>query len=155
MISWPIFPYIFDRNYRCFLMMRLFGLVTLTLPFPRFEPWSRNVFVSTVHNGWWKKCFTQNVAWSYLIFEISIDDQYLILIWFVVDFWVFCPRYLWPLFSFCFKHSSGFEQWVSGREKRRQPWIRVLTFQIHRNDESCWRTLSSTVWEISEEEMQV
>ena len=64
--------------------------LTLTLPFPRFEPWSRNVFVSTVHNGW-KKCFTQNVAWSYLIFEISIDDQYLILIWFVVDFWVFLP----------------------------------------------------------------
>ena len=87
--------------------------LTLTLPFPRFEPWSRNVFVSTVHNGW-KKCFTQNVAWSYLIFEISIDDQYLILIWFVVDFWVFCPRYLWPLFSFATELPDGWKKGSQG-----------------------------------------
>ena len=58
---------------------------TLTLPFPRFEPWSRNVFVSTVHNGW-KKCFTQNVAWSYLILRF---DR-----WSVLDLDLICCRFL-------------------------------------------------------------
>ena len=43
------------------------------------------------------------------------------------------PRYLWPLFSFCFKHSSGFEQWVRVDGKKDRSAMVLRVFQ-HRND---------------------
>ena len=79
-------PILWNKSLQVFFDNATFWLVTLTLPFPRFEPWSRNVFVSTVHNGWWKKCFTQNVAWSYLILRF---DR-----WSVLDLDLICCRFL-------------------------------------------------------------